>query len=390
MKFEYEMVYFSLFSKEKNILKNILHLFIGGLLFVSCSKFGTRPSQKEAEEFKKSSQFNVEKNTFQNRRVKIIEQMRKKNFNFGLITKWFSKGIDREPSNKLPEIKPDVSVFLKDDEKLKVIWFGHSTFLLNMNGKMILVDPVFSGAASPFSFMVKRFQKPVLSLEELPDIDYIVISHDHYDHLDMESIQFFLDKKVKFITPLGVGSYLRGWGVSKDLIFEKDWWESVKFEDIEFTATPAQHFSGRDGIHNNVTLWASWVIKSKESSVYFSGDSGYDTHFKEIGDKLGPFDVAFLESGQYNENWGSVHMFPDEAAKAYKELRANKFFPVHWGMFVLSFHTWYDPIQRLEKLAKSENINLVAPKLGEIVYLSNPYKNSYWWREEISEEKNGK
>lgn len=364
------------------LMKKKIVLILIGSIFMGCADFGYRPNKTEKERFIQSKNFNSEKGTFVNRRQNVIDEMKKRTFNLKLFKEYFSKGVDRVPVEKLPEVKPSIAEFLKDSQELKVIWFGHSSFLLNMDGITILVDPVFSENAAPVSFLVKRFQKPVLELSELPGIDYIVISHDHYDHLDRKSIQFFKNKDTKFITPLGVGSHLKGWGIPTQRIYEKDWWEEEEFSGVKFIATPAQHFSGRTGIHDNETLWASWVIKSKNHNIYFSGDSGYDIHFKEIGEKLGPFDVAFIESGQYNEKWKEVHMLPVEAAKAFKDLKARKYFPVHWGMFELALHPWYEPVEKIFNLIQSPNGNIIVPKIGEIVPLKAKFENTYWWRKD--------
>lgn len=362
---------------------SLVILIVGGIVMTGCSAFGTKPGKEYQEKFLRSPHYNKEEKIFLNRRQNLVKEMRKKAFSVSTFVEFFSKGTDRVPAKKLPEIKPDIQDFLKPSEDIKVIWFGHSTFLLNLAGKIILVDPVFSDSASPFSFMIKRFQKPVLELSELPEIDHIVISHDHYDHLDMESVKFFENKAVSFIVPLGVSSHLIGWGINKDRITELDWWENKKFDGIEFIAAPAQHFSGRNGIHENSTLWASWIIQNEKHKIYFSGDSGYDTHFKEIGEKLGPFDIAFIENGQYNEKWHAVHMLPEESVKAYFDLRAKRYFPVHWGMFVLSFHPWYEPIVKISQAAKKDGINLISPKLGEAITINDQYENKSWWDELI-------
>lgn len=348
-----------------------------------CSAFGTRPGKEYDEKFKTSSHYNPEEKVFFNRRQDLIKEMRKRAMSFSTFKEWFAGGQNRKPTKPLPEIKPDMNEFVKLSPDIKVVWFGHSTFLLNLEGKIILVDPVFSGSAAPFNFMVKRFQKPVLELSELPAIDYIVISHDHYDHLDMESIQFFKDKKTLFIAPLGVGSHMIGWGIPANRITELDWWQTHKQDGLEFTATPAQHFSGRDAIHDNTTLWASWVLKTEKHNIYFSGDSGYDTHFKEIGEKYGPFDLAFIENGQYNQKWKEVHMLPEESVQAFYDLKAKRYFPVHWGMFELAFHSWYEPIQKISEMAWDKGISLVSPKLGEVVEVNASYKNHFWWEAEI-------
>lgn len=345
----------------------------------SCSSLGSSPDKVEQEDFKSSPQFDPLTRKFQNRLPKVHQDM-KKNFNFwSMLKHWINGSEQREPSSKLPQEKPNLEDFLKPSEHIKTIWLGHSTILLNLGGKVILIDPVFSSSASPVSFLVKRFQAPALAMEELPAIDFVLISHDHYDHLDRDSIVFLGKTQATFITPLGVGSHLKGWGIDEKRIVEKDWWQSAPFDGIRFTATPAQHFSGRKGLDENCTLWASWVITSGEHNVYFSGDSGYDTHFKEIGARLGPFDVAFIESGQYNETWEAVHMLPEQAIQAFQDLKAKQYFPIHWGMFTLSFHSWYEPIERISALAKKKKIHLVSPKLGEIVDHGQDQQHSEWW-----------
>lgn len=350
------------------------------------SAFGTHPGKEYQEKFKTSSHYNPEEKIFFNRRPSLVKDMRKRIKSFTTFKEWFAGGEERRPLKPLPQIKPNMESFVEPSDDVKVIWFGHSTVLLNIDGKIVLVDPVFSGSgsASPFSFMMKRFQAPVMELSELPPVDYIVISHDHYDHLDMESIKFFKEKKTLFLAPLGVGSHLIGWGIDSKRITELDWWQTHQQDGIEFTATPAQHFSGRVGFHDNSTLWASWVLKTEKHNIYFSGDSGYDVHFKEIGDKYGPFDLAFIENGQYNVKWKEVHMLPEETLKAFYDLKAKRLFPIHWGMFELAFHSWYEPIQKISEMTWDKGVKLVSPKLGELVQINNNYKNHFWWEEEIS------
>ena len=278
------------------------------------------------------------------------------------------------------------------NSQTRFIWFGHSSFLLNMEGKIILVDPVLSDSAAPVSFLVQRFQAPVLKLEELPEIDYIIISHDHYDHLDMETVKFFADKKAEFITPLGVGEHIKSWGIEKSRVSEMDWWQETQRDQIKIIATPAQHFSGRGLVKQNHTLWASWVIQSSKHNVYFSGDTGYDIHFKDIGEKYGPFDIAFIENGQYNPQWEEVHMLPEQAAQAYFDLKAKKFFPIHWGMFELSLHSWYEPIVKISELGEKRDIDIVAPRIGEMISVNDELETANWWQnlmpKQIAEQEN--
>lgn len=296
-----------------------------------------------------------------------------------IMRKVFLEGGKRTPKQKLPEVKPDLKSFLEPGEKVKFIWFGHSTLLLNIEGKIVLIDPVFSGAASPFSFMVKRFQPPVLSLKELPHIDVILISHDHYDHLDRKTIEFFTDKDTAFIAPVGVGDHLYDWGIPRKRITELQWGDAISHNGIKFIATPAQHFSGRGLFDRNETLWASFVIESHTEKIYYSGDSGYGDHFKEIGKRYGPFDLAFLENGQYNERWPDVHMQPEETLQAQIDLDAKYLMPIHWGMFDLSLHNWKEPIERTYKIARNWHIPIYTPRLGEIVDTNRPVKNTPWW-----------
>jgi len=352
----------------------------GVIMLFNWNELGKSPRGDDLLRIEKSKHFNQEKGKFSNLEIHPSTKDKKKGLDWQLMKDWFSPGIDRVPLTSLPEHKPDLVEFLQGANKLQTIWLGHSSFLLNIEGNIVLVDPVFSSAASPIKSMVKRFQEPVLALEELPAIDYVLISHDHYDHLDMQSIMFFADKDVKFITPLGVGSHLKKWGVAPSKITEKDWWQTADFDGVKFIATPAHHFSGRNGLDANATLWASWVIQSKSHKVYFSGDSGYGTHFKEIGKKYGPFDVAFIESGQYNEKWQDVHMLPSEGVKAFKDLGAEKYFPIHWGMFELALHTWYDPIEQLYALSKSEAFELLTPRIGQLVDIEQSETNELWWQ----------
>ncbi|UXR64688.1 MBL fold metallo-hydrolase [Bdellovibrio bacteriovorus] len=381
-----------------------LIVLLGGLFVIAFPAMGTSPGDEEKNRLKKSAQYNPQKHEFQNRIPDVLEKMRKEAMSAGTLIEFFAGGKGREPAKRLPEVKPDLQEFLKPSDKLKVIWMGHSTFLLNLSGKIILVDPVFSGSAAPVSFMVKRFQPPPLSLSELPKIDVIVISHDHYDHLDMQAIKFFADKDVPFLTPLGVGAHLRGWGIADSRISEFDWWQGTTLDGVEFIATPAQHFSGRGLRDGNKTLWASWVIRSETHNVFFSGDSGYDIHFKQIGDKYGPFEIAFIENGQYNEKWRAVHALPEESVQAYFDLKAQRFFPVHWGMFSLAFHSWRDlkaqrffpvhwgmfslafhswrhPVDSLVRLAKERGVRIMTPQLGEMVYVDDNYQNVEWWQD---------
>lgn len=354
------------------------------LSLIQCKAFGQDPEGAHLERIKESSHFDKDREQFVNRKVDVLDKMREGQNFFTLMIKFFFGGDDhRRPELKLPEVKPDFAEFLKHDESIKFIWFGHSSFLVNIEGKILLFDPVFSESAAPFSFMVKRFQDAVVRLEELPEIDYIIISHDHYDHLDLETIEFFKNKSVKFITALGVTSHLKKWGISEDRLKELDWWESFAIGNLKIVCTPAQHFSGRLGAGGNKTLWASYVVIGEKERFYFSGDSGYDVHFKNIGDKYGPFDLTFIENGQYNQMWEAVHVLPEQTAQAHLDLKGKRLVPVHWAMFDLSLHSWYEPAELLETQSKLKNIDLLTPKFGQLVKVREPNLMERWWKKFI-------
>ncbi len=363
----------------------LLVLIIGIIFFFNnCSAFGKNPSGEHLKKISESNRFDKERKEFVNRDPNVLDEMQKKAGFWKPMKEFFFGGSKySKPKEKLPELKPDLEYFTKKSESIKFIWFGHSTFLLNLNGKILFFDPVFSESAAPFSFMIKRFQDAVIKLEELPEIDYILISHDHYDHLDENTIKFFKNKKVKFITPLGVSSHLKYWGIEEDRLIELDYWQSFISDELEIFLTPSQHFSGR-GLSQNKTLWGSYSITSGKKKIYYSGDSGYDVHFKEIGEKFNGFDLSFIENGQYSEHWKAVHVMPEETAQAYFDLKSKALVPVHWGMFDLSLHSWYEPAERIEQESIKRNINLLTPKFGQVVDLQEPNAYERWWKKLIS------
>ena len=331
------------------------------------------------DDYSLSENFDVSRSRFVNPNQRDMDEAQRRAFNWRIIRDYFFVKNQREPVQALPRQEPDYEGLLQSDSQLKVIWFGHSSFLLNMEGTIILVDPVF-GNASPFSFFGRRYMDPVSTVEDLPDIDVVLISHDHYDHLEADTIRFFAGTETQFIVPLGVGTHLMAWGIEKGRIIERDWWQSAEWGSVSFTATPAQHFSGRKGFGGNQCLWASWVLQSDQHSVYFSGDGGYGSHFSEIGSRYGPFDVAFMETGQYNEAWRMIHMLPEEGVKAFRDLRAERYFPVHWGMFTLALHRWYEPIETITQLAEKNDFPLITPVIGQLVDVSSDTNFPSWWR----------
>jgi len=266
---------------------------------------------------------------------------------------------------------------------VKVLWLGHSALLLEVGNRKIFLDPMLGKRASPLSFIgPKRFKNDfIIKIEDVPNLDAVLISHDHYDHLDYPSIIKIKDKVKMFYVPLGIAAHLKAWGVEESKIVELDWWEAAKLEELTFICTPSHHFSGRGLFNKDSTLWCSWVIKGENENVYFSGDSGYSKSFKEIGDKFGPFDLTLLECGQYNKHWADIHMFPEETVRANIDLRGKLLMPIHWGAFKLSLHPWQEPVERLLKEANPLNVKVITPRIGESVILGKSEPCSKWWKD---------
>lgn len=245
----------------------------------------------------------------------------------------------------------------------------------------ILIDPMFGPDAAPIApFKVKRFSDATLAIiDSFPEIDLVLISHDHYDHLDYESILKLKEKAKCFYVALGVKRHLVSWGIPENIITEFNWWNEFNFNDIKITFTPTRHFSGRGLTDRAKSLWGGWVFKTEEEHIWFSGDSGYGSHFKEIGDRLGPFDFAFMECGQYNEKWNQIHMYPEESVQAALDAKVQNCMPVHWAGFALAQHPWKEPVERFIEKAKSEKLNFIVPKIGEL-FSSETVKSSEWWK----------
>jgi L-ascorbate metabolism protein UlaG (beta-lactamase superfamily) len=259
---------------------------------------------------------------------------------------------------------------------------GHSTMLLKLDGAFWLTDPVFSERASPVQWAgPKRFHAPPIGIDELPPIKGVILSHDHYDHLDHAAILKLAPKVEFFIAPLGVGDRLIGWGVDPDKVRQLDWWQQTKIGGVQLVATPAQHFSGRTLSDRDRTLWASWVIIAGDLRVYFSGDTGYHAGFKAIGERYGPFDLTMLETGAYDQQWPDVHMQPEQTLQAHLDLKGRWMMPVHNGTFDLAMHAWHEPFDRIEALAKAKGVMLSTPAMGELLSMSAPHAGRRWWSE---------
>ncbi|CAG9258673.1 Outer membrane protein romA [Burkholderia diffusa] len=258
---------------------------------------------------------------------------------------------------------------------------GHSTLLLKLRGEFWLTDPVFAERASPFRRIgPKRFHAPPIALEDLPPLRGVLLSHDHYDHLDRETVLALAATTGVFVTTLGVGDRLIEWGIDAKKVRQLDWWQSVEVDGLTLTATPAQHFSGRSLFDGNSTLWASWVIVDDDLRVFFSGDTGYFDGFRTIGERLGPFDVTLIETGAYDPQWPYVHMQPEETVQAHIDLRGRTLMPIHNGTFDLAMHRWQEPFERVTALAMVRGVELSTPRMGERLNLDAPHRGERWWR----------
>jgi len=291
------------------------------------------------------------------------------------------KKIDAEPKHELPMYALSTQQLASlSNDSVHFVKLGHSSILAKVYGEFWLFDPVFSERASPFSFMgPKRFQPTPIRIEQLPHIAKVFISHNHYDHLDKAAIKQLADKTDSFYVPLGVENDLIKWGVKKQKVLSFDWWQDHTTTNSQIVFTPTQHFSGRGLTDRNKTLWGSWAIKVKDKRFYFSGDSGYFAGFKEIGKRYGPFDITFIETGAYDQEWSNIHMTPEQSVQAHLDLHGNIMVPVHNGTFDLAFHAWYEPLNRVTKKAVQEHVSLSTPLVGEVFSIQDPAINKTWW-----------
>lgn len=296
----------------------------------------------------------------------------------GVIRDFLFSNNNKVPKNEIPIVKTNLKNISASSPS--IIWFGHSSYMLLIENKKILVDPVFSGNASPISLFAKEFKgtefyKP----KSIGEIDFLILTHDHYDHLDYKTIQEIKSRTNHIITSLGVGEHLEYWGVDKKIITELIWGESISIDGFNFYCRPSRHFSGRL-IKRCQTLWSSFILEHKGLKIFIGGDSGFDEKtFASIGKEFPEIDLALLECGQYNQKWPFIHMQPQETALAGKLLGAKKLFPVHWGKFSLALHPWNEPIRRVQIAAKEKEINLFTPKIGEVVgfLVENTFED--WW-----------
>lgn len=356
----------------------LLILTVGIYVFLRLPQFGKLPQGEHLERINTSS--NYRSGAFQN--LSPTPDLTEGASYVGVMKEFlFGKKARMKPNAKIPSLKTDLHGLDRKEDVL--VWFGHSSYFLQLDGMRILVDPVFSGSASPIPLGTKAFLgSDVYSPEDIPKIDFLMMTHDHWDHLDYKTI-IALKPKIKMIVcGLGIGAHFIHWGFSSEEILEQDWNESLQFDPgFKVHVLPARHFSGR-GLARNKALWVSFLLETSNSKIYLGGDSGYDSHFKMIGDKFGPIDLAILDNGQYDVTWRYVHMLPEEILQAAKDLHAQSVLPVHSGKFVLANHPWDEPLEKIFKNSQEYGLNLLTPMIGEKVRLGDSgQKFSAWWRE---------
>lgn len=353
----------------------LLTILIGTVFVYTSPQFGGKPNNESLAKMQLSPNYNGY-GTFKNLELTLASTGMK----LSTIPKFFTIGDNKVPEKELPQKKLLKTFFDNNPQQPRITWFGHSALFVEMEGMNIFIDPMLGEVPAPHPLLGnERFNKELpISIENLPEIDLVLISHDHYDHLDYGSIQKLKSKVKMFYVPLGIKAHLTEWGVDENKVKEFDWWEKSTINGIEFVSTPARHFSGRGFTRNN-TLWCSWVLKSKNNAIFFSGDSGYGKHFKEIGEKYGPFDFAMMECGQYNEQWAHIHMTPEETIQASIDVQSKLMMPIHWGAFKLALHSWDDPIIRATNKAKELNTKITVPKIGESIILNKEFPTEKWW-----------
>jgi len=302
-----------------------------------------------------------------------------------MLSKWFSGTENREPKGPIPIVQLDRNSFATNPEPgVLITWLGHSTVLIEIDSYRILTDPVWSKRCSPSSLIgPTRFHPVPIELDQLPPLDAILISHDHYDHLDKTAICRLAQTGTPILVPLGVGAHLEKWGIDTTRFTEYDWWESDSLADggLQLIATPTRHFSGRGWPgQTNSTLWMSWVIKTENHRVFFSGDTGEFPGLQQIGEKYGPFDLTCIKIAAYDPMWPDIHLNPEQAVAAHQSLNGGVLLPIHWGTFNLAFHDWNEPPERLLKAAAAENTQVIIPRPGQTVSIAKPPPAEFWWR----------
>ena len=361
------------------IILAVILLLVGWvILFVNQRKFGKKPVGNAFKIMQQSK--NYGKGMFQN--ISVTPQLTDGATYYSVLKKFiFHRSKRLKPKGKIPSQKTDLHTIPIDKNVL--VWFGHSSYFIQVDGKKILVDPVLSGAASPIKFTTKSFSgSDVYTTKDLPPIDFLFLSHDHWDHLDYETVIALKAKVGKVVCGLGVGAHLIYWGYNPNLIIENDWDQHIVLDKgFEVNTVASRHFSGR-GFYRNQSLWLSFALSTPAFKIFIGGDSGFDAHFVKAGQNFGPFDLAILECGQYDKSWKHIHMLPSEILQAAKDLNAKRLLPVHWGKFALANHDWDTPIKELIALNENDTIPLLTPMIGEVINLDNHQQLfSNWWED---------
>lgn len=355
-------------------------LLLAGLIALLCiltacalhSQFGALPEEAEIRRFQTLPNYsNGQFHNLESVHMNVKKLARKPGFFRFLLDS------SNAPESELPAVRLTRNSFASKPGEFNVTWLGHSMLIVELAGRRFLTDPVF-GNAAPVPFVVRRYCDSPLPREELPPLDFILISHDHYDHLEYATIRFFRNSDVPFVVPLGVGAILRGWGIAPERIRELNWNDSIMLNEIRITALTNRHFSGRRLGNRNQTLWASFLFEGGGKKIYFGADGGYGKHFREIGTRYGPFDLTCLEIDAWNERWPHNHLFPDEVIQAQMDLRGKRLLPIHWGVFDLAMHPWDESIGKVRSLAEQKRLLLLTPKMGERIQPESA-RTTPWW-----------
>ncbi|WP_280154744.1 MBL fold metallo-hydrolase [Piscinibacter sp. XHJ-5] len=298
------------------------------------------------------------------------------------VVRQFSGDEVREPPGPVPVLAVDKATLAAPaPDALRAFWIGHASVYVELDGLRLLIDPVFAEQVSPLPVGPRRFHRPPIALADLPPIDAVLISHDHYDHLDMDTVRHLGARGTRFFVPLGIGAHLERWGIAPAQIEELEWWQQRTLGGVQFVCTPTRHYSGRGLSDRSATLWSSWSVVGPRHRFFYSGDTGYSAHFKEIGARLGPFDIAFIKIGAYGPgaSWVDIHMPPEQAVQVHRDVRGKRMFPVHWSTFNLAYHDWDEPIRRAVAEARRTGVELVTPRLGEWVNADLEFRSTSWW-----------
>jgi L-ascorbate metabolism protein UlaG (beta-lactamase superfamily) len=289
----------------------------------------------------------------------------------------------REPPAPLPVVAVDKAALAAPPPSsgLRAFWIGHASAYVEADGVRFLLDPVFAERVSPLPVGPRRFHAPPIALADLPPIDAVLISHDHYDHLDMDTVRHLAQRGARFYVPLGIGAHLERWGVEPAQIEELEWWQERSVKNVRIVCTPTRHYSGRGMGDRSTTLWSSWSVVGPQHRFFYSGDTGYAKVFKDIGERLGPFDIAFVKIGAYGpgQAWTDIHMPPEQAVQVHRDVRGRRMFPVHWSTFNLAYHDWDEPIRRTVAEATRVGVELVTPRVGEVVDADQAFRSTRWW-----------